>query len=580
MPRRSWLEEAAYERHTKHLKDVRIILPWRRPCTVRVLLVTDGGLNFGEGDFGLSTFVGVLLNDQRSYVRFDLTLAHLRTNATDSEVMAGAPGITRSIKGFAFDNPDHFDPNDFDEVWLFGIETFFHSSSYANRLNNTAAYPVDRLGHAELAKLTEHMNRGGGLFATGDHGSLGRGLGGSVDRARNMRHWQSFAGPTGQDEVSMGGVRRNDSNVIGHDAGSQFSDQSDDIPQQIDLKLYSAWVHILRAARYPHPVLCSRYGRIDVFPDHPHEGECRTPDNLALAATDGTPEYPDAADGSGQVVPEIVAWGRVPAGNDGYIGGSPTKLPTQAHRFPLLSTYDGHRARVGRVVCDSTWHHFVNVNLIGILEGGGFDDFATPGTHPSKHIGFLYSAAGKAALAKIREYYVNVAVWIATPERLSCMRWRSWWDVIWDARIVEATLDDPNRSLDRISIVDLYHIGIHARDVLGKAAGQCQSLEWLFPVFDRLWPEIKPWIDPWPPHLDRPEDPPLPWFSPEPLVAVALGGAVVALRAQFPYPDEAAFDRGDDAIEGAVMEGAEFAIRQAREQLRGELQLVERLLGG
>lgn len=31
---------------------------------------------------------------------------------------------------------------------------------------------------------------------------------------------------------------------------------------------------------------------------------------------------------------------------------------TQAHRFPLLSTYDGHLAGVGRVVCDPTWHHF------------------------------------------------------------------------------------------------------------------------------------------------------------------------------------------------------------------------------
>ena len=33
------------------------------------------------------------------------------------------------------------------------------------------------------------------------------------------------------------------------------------------------------------------------------------------------------------------------------------------------ATYDGHRADVGRVVCDSTWHHFVNVNLTGIFEG-------------------------------------------------------------------------------------------------------------------------------------------------------------------------------------------------------------------
>ncbi len=51
---------------------------WPKPCTVRVLLLADGGLNFGEGDFGLSTFVSILLNDSRSYVRFSLTLAHRR----------------------------------------------------------------------------------------------------------------------------------------------------------------------------------------------------------------------------------------------------------------------------------------------------------------------------------------------------------------------------------------------------------------------------------------------------------------------------------------------------------------------
>ena len=39
-----------------------LIYPWRRRCTVNVLLVTDGGLDFGEGDFGLSTVVRVLKN--------------------------------------------------------------------------------------------------------------------------------------------------------------------------------------------------------------------------------------------------------------------------------------------------------------------------------------------------------------------------------------------------------------------------------------------------------------------------------------------------------------------------------------
>ena len=69
----------------------------------------------------------------------------------------------------------------------------------------------------------------------------------------------------------------------------------------------------LRSARYPHPVMCGRMGRIDAFPDHPHEGECGVPPDLTQSFG-GAEEYP--TDGSGtQIVPEVVAWGRVRAGN-------------------------------------------------------------------------------------------------------------------------------------------------------------------------------------------------------------------------------------------------------------------------
>ena len=97
-------------------------------------------------------------------------------------------------------------------------------------------------------------------------------------------------------EVSMTGPRRNDTNHIGHDPGSQFSDQSDDVPQTLDLVLYSAPAGVLRLAHYPHPILCGRNGRIDVFPDHPHEGECRVPDDVT-GAFGGADEYPLDANG-------------------------------------------------------------------------------------------------------------------------------------------------------------------------------------------------------------------------------------------------------------------------------------------
>ncbi len=92
-------------------RDPLKLYPWLlRPCRVRVLLVTDGGLDFSEQDFGLSTFVSVLQQDGRHYVEFDLTLAHLSESVTDDQVMQGDPGIVRSTKGFRFDEPTHFTP--------------------------------------------------------------------------------------------------------------------------------------------------------------------------------------------------------------------------------------------------------------------------------------------------------------------------------------------------------------------------------------------------------------------------------------------------------------------------------------
>ena len=38
------------------------------------------------------------------------------------------------------------------------------------------------------------MDGGGGLFATGDHGALGKALCGEVPRARSMRRWDDSSG--------------------------------------------------------------------------------------------------------------------------------------------------------------------------------------------------------------------------------------------------------------------------------------------------------------------------------------------------------------------------------------------------
>lgn len=562
-------------------RDIELFYPWWRRCTVNVLLVTDGNLNFGEGDFGLSTLIRTLLDEAPLRVRFRLTLAHLRSSVSPGDMLGGETRIAARLTDFRFDEPSHFQSDQFDEVWMFGIETNLHAGSaatpaYATRRANPGRYPAGSLGTDELKTLSAHMHRGGGVFATGDHGSLGRALCGSITRVRSMRWWESHPSTsTATDEVSMTGPRRNDTNRRGHDAGWQFSDQSDDVPQVIDLKLYSTPINLLSSARYPHPLLCGRTGRIDVLPDHPHEGECRDPASLTETfAPDGSPEYPFATGSTTQrVAPEVIAWANVPSGNSGSFG--PTfKQATIAHSFPVISAYDGHRAGVGRVVCDSTWHHFVNVNLIGVLEGGIFDEFDTHvGEHGSKHDGFLSSVAGGAVLDRIRNYFTNIGVWTAPPARHTCFHRGHWWDLVFSDRIMEAALTDPQIPLERIPADTLWSIGVHARDVFARRASQCQSRQWLIDWLIPVMPELRPWIDPWDPAFDPVKGPrPLPMLDPMPLADVALGAALVALRQAMPYPPEKLTEEHDklagEVIGKAVRLGLKSALADYQTQTK------------
>jgi hypothetical protein len=321
-------------------------------------------------------------------------------------------------------------------------------------------------------------------------------------------------------------------------------------------------------------------GRIDVFPDHPHEGEVRVPAPGELTQkVGGVEEYPPDASGQ-RVVPEVVAWGRVRAGNTTRsTGPNGMKIPTIAHSFGVVSAYDGHRANsMGRVVCDSTWHHFVNVNLIGVVEGGVFDEFAIPGESATKHDGFLSTPAGLAALNKIKNYYTNIGVWISPPGKHACFNRFTWWEIVFAERLVEASLTSPDIPLERISAATLMHIGIHARDVFGRRAGQCQSLQWLID-WTRQYIDVS-WLDPWDPitrsRLEKGE-PPLPVVDPMPVVDLVLGAALVALRQQFPQAPGKLTEREDEVALKAISKGAQFGVDLATKLVLEQSQSLPRL---
>lgn len=513
-------------------KDPRLVYPWwRSPCIVRVLLVANEFLDFGTSDFGLSTFVGVLKNDGRSYVQFAITLAHRGG-------FVGNPGVSveRSIPNFRFDNADHFTADMYDQVWLFGADR---------------GEAENQLGNGELSILTDFMDGGGGVFATGDHGNLGKSLCGSVSRVREMRLWDNSSG-----KVGMVDPQRNDTNQIGRNAGSQFDDQSDDIPQNIAPKMYSSSIGGFWRETYPHPLLCSPLGRITVLPDHAHEGEC-------IAPTAAGADFP------GSTLPEIIAWSTVPSGNN----SSGIKQATQSHTFGAISAYDGHQAGVGRVVTDATWHHFVNVNLIG-EHGFDTDGNRFSGEHPAKQHGFLYSAAGQAHFAQIKHYYVNIAVWISRSTQITCFNNRLIWNLAFHHRVLEATMNDARLDQNRVSSALMFEIGTHADDVLGRTAGQCRRLKLYLDVLYPEIPDLIPSIDPWVHPFNSEREPELPWINMQPLFGIALGGGLLAVRDR--YMDDFSPDKVEDGeLEKVFRAGVRNGLARVEESLRGSLAILD-----
>lgn len=557
------LIELALERDRLYQFDYERLIPILfRPCRVRVLLVTDGVLDFSLGDFGLRTFVETLRTMPGYYVRFDITLGHI-DNVTDDAVMVGHPGIVRSIKQFKFDDPSHFDPQMYDEVWLFGFATSY---------SRGPSYPSDRLSDNELRALSQFMDQGGGLFATGDHGALGVCLSGAIPRARSMRLWGDTTANNDTNEVSMAGRMRNDTNRLGHDASSQFNDQSDDVPQPINPKMYWRWGGIWQYS-FPHPLLCGPNGVIRVLPDHPHEGQCVEPINTGLSDTFSgytITEYPAGAGGFPRPLPEVIATSTVLAGTTSGI-----KDPTESQQFGAIGAYNGHLANVGRVVTDATWHHYVNVNFIG--------DSSAPSADP-KRFGFLATPAGQAHLENIKAYHRNIAVWISRTSSIACMRSRILWGLLWHHRVIEAVATHTEVSLQKISARLVLDIGRHARDVLGLYAGRCQSRSLVLDLIRVHIPrdfliKLDPWI-PIPKPKPGPDPDPVPWFDPDPILDLALGGALAALREEFSVPDIEIRDRAEKVIDEVVERGVRFGVDLATRSMRTSSQRFSSLMKG
>lgn len=261
----------------------------------------------------------------------------------------------------------------YQEIWLFGFQT-------------EGAGTVLQPGEVEA--LSEWMDSGGGVFATGDHETLGASMCSGVPRVRQMRRWTVADGVPPVDSVDRLDTNRpaNDAEATGT-VPMQFAHEGDATPQRI------TWIPMARRYEglwrrdYPHEVLCHpTHGPIDVMPDHPHEGRTRTPDEMALNESypAGKDEFPNAS--GTRTLAVVIATGITvpdPPTDKAYKGEA------GEFRFPMITVYDGQEENVGRVAVDSTWHHWFDLNLESLEVEDGEE------------------------WAKISRYFQNLADWLA-----------------------------------------------------------------------------------------------------------------------------------------------------------------------
>jgi len=371
---------------------------------VRILIVVDTEISLSPGAnaFGIERVIRLMRESSVGCMHFHVDVGLRDTSAFS--VVPSPTGTNAKYLGFRFDStlPDSSRVIDhYDEIWCFGFKPhagFVHPTDDGDITAPSAL----AASNAELAVLTTWMNNKGGMFATGDHDFVGASMCSRIPRVGTMRAWTNAQGVPPID-----GPLRIDTNRpanAAEEAGTEvieFERQSDALPQPI---YWVPWMsyshHPWHIHKRPHPVLCHpTLGPINVMPDHPHEGvvfdHVAQPD-VSLDPITLTNSYNFGGGVSGneyptlsgvQPLPMVIAHGRT-------LADPPLiheKGNAEAKRFAMISVYDGHRANIGRVATDSTWHHWMNINITDLETAGG------------------------ANWEKIKRYYLNLGVWLAPP---------------------------------------------------------------------------------------------------------------------------------------------------------------------
>ena len=367
---------------------------------IKILVVVDSSidLDLDTDSFGIGRVIKLIRETTFGTVDFEVTIARRQGNTGTTP----NPSDTEpKYSGFRFDQKEPDGKNtidNFTEIWCFGFEPGNNPGGTDN--------DIVSISSSELKELTKWMNdKKGGIFATGDHHYLGADMCSKIPRVRTMRKWTIADGVppiSGPDRIDTNRPANSaQADITGTPQVMQNTNERDSNPQKID---WIPWITSLSSAvsvaKRPHPILCHpSLGPIDIMPDHPHEGLCfdTRPDrdgNVEIKL-DGSydfngyagQEYPQ--DGSIRPTPQIIAEGTT-LPDPPY---SFQKGDSPAKRFPMISVYDGMKTDVGRVVVDSTWHHWLNMN-----------------------ISEMESETDQTNWEKISRYYINIALWLS-PKR-------------------------------------------------------------------------------------------------------------------------------------------------------------------
>jgi hypothetical protein len=391
---------------------------------LRLLFLTDGRITDGHGttEFGLGPPIDTL-TDRAVVPWLDISVEFVDRD-----------------QGFRL-TQDGFDIDAYDQVWLFGdnpSEEAAQSQDTPDSVAYLAQYAP--MSDAELLLLARWMDLGGGVFATGDHSFLGASMCSRIPRVRTMRMWTHAQGVP-----SLVTPERHETLQhipgISYDGweGDPYAQRIFPVYQGVPGRFALGWLA-------PHPLLCGPHGVIDRFPDHMHEGSVIEDADLELdlpldIAGYSPPEYPPyrpvlqgAVAGLSpgvppplsRPVPHVVAHGMT------------TNNDAPPRSFGLVGAYDGQGADVGRVVVDSTWHHWFSLNLHGFIS-----------QEP-----LIYT--------QLQWYYRNIAVYLATPAQRAQMLFAAIWNGLMNTH--------PGAFSRGFNV---WESGRRAVDVLGHNAPQC-----------------------------------------------------------------------------------------------------------